>query len=413
MNIVIINQPLCNRGDEAAHRSLMRTLDKNFTDVNFTVLFFQEKENDINEFVVKSSRITYTNIKGFGRGIHFLQKWTLRFNLIFLSLLHPTIRKYAHRIKQADIVICAMGGINMGGFQDWVHIFNLSLVKFYKKKLVYYSRSFGPFPTETTGNRVFKKISLKLLNYFDFLSFRDKKSMELADKLHLEYVPSIDTAFLDTPEAIIPKEISDLIGDEKYVIFVPNSLTWHRTYKKRNQDDIDSFFIEILKTLLLQNKKVIMLPQLSKAVSYSEPDYGYFLKLKNIVRNDNMIVIKDNYSSDIQQKIIANAECVIGARYHSIVFAINNTVPFISLSYEHKMTGLLNILNLNDREVDIAEVGTEKFNADIAINKLLAILDTKYSNEIAIKEKANNIAEETFTKLKNFIIKIWIIKKQE
>jgi colanic acid/amylovoran biosynthesis protein len=405
-NIVIINQPLSNRGDEAAHRSLMRTLDKKFADAHFTVLFINRNNNDICDFTVDSPHITYTNIKGFPpRGIGFLQRWTLRLNIIFLSLLFPVIRKYANRIKQADVVICAPGGICMGGFQNWSHIFNLSLAKYYKKKLVYYSRSFGPFPIQTKWNRVFKRVSYKLLNSFDFLSIRDKKTAELADKLNLKYIQSVDTAFLDTPKAEIPDDILKVINKEKFIVFVPNSLTWHITYKNRKQEDIDLFFVEILKILLQTNRKILMLPQLSKYVTYSEPDYAYFCKLKNMVNNDNVIVLNDTYSSDIQQKIIEKADCVVGARYHSIVFAINNSVPFISLSYEHKMTGLLELLNLTDWELNISDIGTLDFDAKETLLKCKQLLEKDYSNAKEVKETAHKIAVDTFNKFKETIFK--------
>lgn len=399
-NIIIINQPWSNRGDEAAHRSLMRALDREFPDAHFTVLFLQVNDNDINDLIVKSDRITYTNVTGFRRGIHFLQHWTLRFNILCLSLLHPSIRKYAKHIKSANLIICAPGGIDMGGNQCWAHVFNLTLAKYYKKKLVYYSRSFGPFPLETKSNRVFKKISLQLLNSFDFLSIRDKKTMELADILHLKYIPSIDTAFLDTPNAKIPKEISDLIGNEKYVVFVPNSLTWHKTYKNAEQEKIDDYFVSILQILLSSKRKVIMLPQLTSTVPYSDPDYAYFIKLTKLVENDNAIVIADTYSSDIQQKIIARSEYVIGARYHSIVFAINNAVPFISLSYEHKMTGLLEILELQDREINILNIGNNNFDTELSLQQIQQILSKNFENTVKAKEQAHKIAFETFEKLK-------------
>jgi colanic acid/amylovoran biosynthesis protein len=406
--IVIIEQPLSNRGDEAAHRSLMRALDREFPDACFTVLFFNGNKNDINDFVVDSPRITYTNIQGFGKGVRFLQRWTLRLNTVFLSLLYPAIRKYANCIKRADAVICAPGGMNMGGFQSWEHIFNLSLAKYYEKKLIYYSRSIGPFPVQTKWNKAFEKISYNLLNSFYFLSIRDKKSAELADELNLSYIRSIDTAFLDTPEAKIPDEISSIINNEKFIVFVPNSLTWHPAYKNRKQEDIDLFFVEVLKILLSKNNKIIMLPQLSKYITYSEPDYAYFQRLKNMVKNDGVIVLNDTYSSDIQQKIIEKADCVIGARYHSIVFAINNKAPFISLSYEHKMTGLLEILNLREREINISDIGTSDFNVKEALLKCRQLLEKDYSNAKEVKETAHNIAIETFNKCKE---RIKIIKK--
>ena len=404
-NIVIINQPLSNRGDESAHRSLLRALDKEFSDSEITVLFFSAKKEDVQDFIVKSPNIIYQNIVGFRKGISFLQRWVLRINMISLSLLYPPIYKYARYIKKADIVVCAPGGICMGLFQNWEHVFNLALAKHYNKKLVYYSRSFGTFPEETSWNKVFKRISYQLLNSFDFLSIRDKKTMKLADELGLSYTPSIDTAFLDTPNVDIPVEIQDIISNEKFVVFVPNSLTWHAAYKKRKQKDIDSFFIEVFNILLEKNIKVLMLPQLSQYVGYSIPDYDYFLKLKALLNNnDNIFVLKDTYSSDVQQKLIEKAEFVIGARYHSVVFAINNCTPFVSLSYEHKMTGLLELLNLQDREINISNLGKSDFDSEMSLQKIRQLLNSDYPNAKEVQEIANNMAVETFNRVKDVII---------
>jgi colanic acid/amylovoran biosynthesis protein len=401
-NIVIINQPLSNRGDESAHRSLLRALDKEFPDSEITVLSLNEKKEDIQDFTVKSPHIVYQNIVGLKKGITFLQRWLLRLNMISLSQLYPPLYKYAGYIKKADIVICAPGGICMGLFQNWGHIFNLALAKHYNKKLVYYSRSFGTFPEESQWNRVFKRVSYKLLNSFDFLSIRDKKTMKLADELKLSYIPSIDTAFLDTPNVDIPVEILDIISNEKFVVFVPNSLTWHAAYKKREQKDIDSFFIEVFKILLEKDIKILMLPQLSQYVGYSIPDYDYFLKLKTLLNNnDNIFVIKDTYSSDVQQKIIEKAEFVIGARYHSVVFAINNCTPFVSLSYEHKMTGLLELLDLQNREINISNLGKSDFDSELSLQKIQQLLDSDYANAKQVQEIANKIAVDTFNCFKD------------
>ena len=39
MNILIVNQPLNNRGDESAHRALVRSIIKYIPNVNVRVLF--------------------------------------------------------------------------------------------------------------------------------------------------------------------------------------------------------------------------------------------------------------------------------------------------------------------------------------------------------------------------------------
>jgi colanic acid/amylovoran biosynthesis protein len=400
MNILIINQPLSNRGDEAAHRSLLRALDKEFSQSKITVLFVNEKNEDIQDFIVKSLNITYQNIIGISRGLARLQHWSLKLNMIFLLLLHPVIRKYVGYIKRADIVICAPGGICMGGFQNWTHIFYISLALKYNKDVFYYSRSIGPFPEITNDNRIFKKKSMDILRRLKFLSLRDAKSIETAEQLGFNCIHSIDTVFLDTPDNEIPVEILNIINNEKFIVVVPNSLTWHIAYKNRKQEDIDAFYVEILRILLAKNIKVLMLPQLSQYVSYSEPDYSYFHKLKTLLGNNNVFVVKDTCGSDIQQKIIEKADFVIGSRYHSIVFAINNCTPFISLSYEHKMTGLLELLNLQEREVNISNIGGGNFDKELALLKIKQLLEMNYPNIKEVKEVAHKIAAETFGSFK-------------
>ncbi len=397
MKIVIINQPLKNRGDEAAHRSLLRALDKSHSQSEITVLFQNAVDADMKEFVVQSPRITYTNIKGNRAAMYHFQRIALKLNKIWISLLIPANRKYAKVIKQADLVVWAPGGIVM----PIPLLFAASLAKYYKKKTAYYSRSFGPFTTDTVHNRLVKKIKTQLLNYFSFLSIRDAKSMQFAEEMNLSYIPSIDTAFLDNPDTEIPKEIAKEIDDKGYVVFVPNSLTWHNAYKNAEQKDIDSFYIEIINMLLKMNKQVVFLPQ---TYNSTINDHQYFLKLKENVNNNNKLLVVDEiYSSDIQQKIIAGADCIIGARYHSIVFAINNACPFVSLSYEHKMTGLLNILNLNHKEVNIETIGTKDFDKEKALFGIQKILESNDNESEEMKRHARKIAVETFEKFKCLI----------
>ena len=42
MNILIINQPLNSRGDESAHKALVRSLLRDYPNVWITVLFIAE-----------------------------------------------------------------------------------------------------------------------------------------------------------------------------------------------------------------------------------------------------------------------------------------------------------------------------------------------------------------------------------
>ena len=109
---------------------------------------------------------------------------------------------------------------------------------------------------------------------------------------------------------------------------MPNSLTWHPAFKSARQDIIDNFYLKVIDYLLdkFPTSNIVMLPQLFNA---ENSDYQYFNKLKNANKNNRIVVVNEEFGSDIQQKIISDAKFVIGARYHSIVFSIDgiNSIP--------------------------------------------------------------------------------------
>lgn len=397
-NILVINQPLGNRGDESAHRALMRSLNMALPDTKITVLFMAYKQEAIEEFEVAHTNNIYINLTlPHNYMSTFVAKTAMRKGVIRTAVkLHPVLRKLKPYYQNADLVICAPGGICMGGFQDWMHLFYLEMAKIYHKPLAYYSRSFGPFPTQTSQNRYFKKKSMEMLRYFTFLSIRDKKTMALADELHVPYVPSIDTAFLEQPHVDLPQSLQGV--QTPYIVFVPNKLTWHYAYKQCDQSQIDEFYLMIVSRLQTKfpTHKIVMLPQTSTI--YEKGDYYYFLHLRDMCEHiQNIEVVPDIYGSDIQQTIIRSASLVIGARYHSIVFAINHARPFIALNYEHKIAGLLEILGLSEYKVNIADVFDNQQDMLRAIRQIDALLDVSQQQNLqSVQQNAREVAQHCF-----------------
>ena len=352
MKLAIVNQPLANRGDEAAHKAFVRQLSKAFPESSIDVLFMQLRKEIplIDSIRVETGNVRYRNIPRM-RLEWRTQKYAFLLHMLPLSLLHPALRKFRKVLKSYDAVICAPGGICMGGFMSWDHIWELETARRLGKPVFYWGRSIGPFTDEDYQHSVFKKEAASLLRSFSFLSLRDDVSMRIAEELGVHPVPVVDSAFLETPDAVIPDAVQSQLG-ERYVVFVPNALTWHYRYRNVPQERIDRFHLDVME--LLSEKypghTIVMLPQTYRSLIN---DYGYFRRLAERAAGKPVLVIDEDQSSDVQQKIIAGARMVIGERYHSIVFAINNRTPFVSLSYEHKMTGLLEKLGLTERSVDV------------------------------------------------------------
>ena len=390
-----------NRGDESAHRALVRGLNYALPNTHITILTIADYHNAEQEFVVDSPLNTYINfLFPHNLAASSIAQWSLKAGLQRIALhLHPILHKLFPYYKNADIVLCAPGGICMGGFQNWEHLFMLYVAKICQKPLFYYSRSFGPFPTKTWLNRRFKHLSEEMLHYFSFLSIRDRKTMQLADDMRIHYVPAIDTAFLEQPQVSIPQELH--LQGKKYVVLVPNSLTWHYAYSQCNPNNIDTLYIAIVSLLRKRypDCDIVMLPQLCSRKE--KGDYTYFQKLQSLCTPTDqkyIQVIPDIYGSDIQQNIVRNAQLVVGARYHSIVFAINNRCPFIAINYEHKIAGLLEELGLEQWKTDIsADVFMNKNNTTNVLYRIEQLLfSTKQYNGIRYQQQAQLLAKQCF-----------------
>lgn len=403
MNILIVNQPLNNRGDESAHKALVRTMLSEMPTVSIRVLWVEANPDSIKQFAITDKRVEYVNIKEI-RGFHRIATLSLRHsNFYFLNKLHPTFRHLLPHYKEADWVVCAPGGICMGGFQNWMHLFYLYLAKKMGKNIAYYGRSIGPFPTVTKSNRRFRQISVELLKSFKFLALRDRKSEEIAESMGLKYQSTVDTAFLDSPHvASLPEPLLRLmVNCGKYIVFVPNKLIWHYAYRNISEETIFSFFQNMLKMLLEKYPEhhVVLLPQIFNITDGKVADYGFFLELSQRQNDNRIIVVPDRYSSDIQQTIISNASFLIGVRYHSIVFALNNSVPFVALSYEHKMSGLLKTLGKENCMVDITNAFTSVKRQNNVLVEVLEKL-THVQQDEAARKNAKKIAMDCFQRFK-------------
>ena len=393
MRFLLINQPMFNRGDEAAHKALVYALLQRFPDCSIEVLFTGRPQEAVDECRVDDPRLTYTNLPVTERYLNtYLRR--LVWNMRILWFLNPVARKIARRCRRADWIISSPGDKSLGARYDWDHLFFVSIAEFAGRHVAYYGRSIGPFTDDSTEHRRFNFLSKRALRRADFLSLRDPESCRIADAEGLQYVRTLDTAFLYTPMVQLPQEVVTAIGD-KYIVLVPNYLIPSaKDFKGHSTpSQVKLFFTELARRILEQfpSHRIVMLPQLFCGQDYASRDEYFFADIAADVADERVVVLPDTLSSEFHQAIIAGAGCVVGARYHSIVFAINNNVPFVTLNYENRILGMLEALGKQDRVVDItlalepprgrkpqaearmggSEAGALTFEAEVAIARIL------------------------------------------
>lgn len=383
MKFLLINQVTRNHGDEAACLALVRTLYK-AGDNDISISYNNHSEWNDRCF------IKYKDVSQIWSDP--VSKWerrSVKLYLMFpsiitklLVLLFSNLRFQYNCIKNADFVVSAPGGPNLGKYEDSIYLWRIYVANKLGKRYAIYSPSIGPF---NANKHYYLKRAKKVLSESSFVSLRDMQSYLYAHELGISFRKAIDTAFLESPDCVIPKEI-ELVLPEKFVVVVPHELyKWHRDFKQYSKGDFDALFRVLIKKFTQDGAKVVLLPQTYESILNDE---AYFNELKS--GNPDVVVVPTEYSSDIQQMIIARADYVVGARYHTIVFAINNKTPFFCLSYEHKMVDMLRILAMEENAVNILDA----LNEPERISNLIYL---NYQNRIVMDrelERAHSLAKE-------------------
>lgn len=395
----MINQHTSNHGDEAAGRALLKNLlnDETISEVN--IIYNTYGILDLEKLNVDSSKSVS----------HYSTKpSTIDKMLILLTFVCPlplphfllnlfgssSLKREVSMMKSADIVVGAPGGVNLGPYKDWLYLWRYLFCVKLGKKVGIYSISFGPLP----DNILFKKASLYVLKNVNFLSLRDGKSQEDASRRGIQHISAIDTAFLDNHfESQLPKEISSYL-DSNFAVFVPNQLyAWHPLYLHVAPSVLDSLYISIMNDLVKRYNQVVLLPQLFG--KQNDAEYFEYLKRKSS-QQEKIVIIPDHFDSDMQQLIVSKADFVISARYHSIIFAIRNTIPFTALSYEHKVESTLDLLGLKDRSINLMDL----LESEHPLDQVFAYIEDAGDNTDlkrrigAANKEAGQLAQDTYNK---------------
>ena len=425
MRFLLINQPMFNRGDESAHKALVYALLQHFPDCSIEVLFTGRPQDAVEECRVDDPRMVYTNLPVDERYLNsYLRR--LERNTRFLWYFNPIARDIARRCRKADWIISSPGDNSLGARYDWDHLFFATIAEYAGRHLAYYGRSIGPFPDDSPMHRRFNLLSRRVLKKSDFVSLRDPESCRIAGAMGVQYFPTLDTSFLYTPMVQLPAEVSDALGEGEYIVLVPNYLISNSKDfgGPSSPTQVKLFFAELSRRILEQfpECRIAMLPQLFCGRDYASTDYAFFKDIAEDVADDRLVVLPDTLPSECHQAIIAGSRCVVGARYHSIVFAINNNVPFVTLNYEGRILGMLEAIGKQDRVVDItlalepprgcrpaAEsrvgepgAGALTFEAEVAIARILDRMQRLAPDEEA-RRKAKNATTECFERFVSLV----------
>lgn len=388
-----------NRGDEAANRALIEKLKADYPELEIYVQLLAMEHKGIEDLELQK--------------IVFLKSlFPRRRNLIEYFLMYISKGKiyyskagkeFIQIMKEAEVIVHCPGGPAIGDIYKKVerpYLERLLLALRMNKKIMFYAPSMGPFNNKK--NRILQKLILKKANS---IVFREEISGKYLQKLDskINYSVSVDTAFLNKSsieenekllmEDIVLKEFLDT--HDKIIGITITDLQWNPLYQNNEEirKKINDTFHEFIKILTSKGYAIMFIPQLFG----EENDYNY---MKQFVIN-NCIVLNDIYNCNFQQYIISKLYAVVGMRYHSNIFSCKMGTPFISISYEQKMKGFMNIADLSEWCIELNEL-----EVNVLIRKIEKIEEqySEYKERLSqISKLMTRRADITYKKLKDVI----------
>ena len=398
MKFIILNQPTKNKGDFAAFKAVINLIMAKYPNASIECLF-TGKDFDPLFGEVKNVTCHTFDLPGVWRFTKICLKFPLLFKLLkFL----PNYKEYAQKISDADLAILAPGGLEIGAYQEWSVLWDLAFADALDTPYAVYSRSIGKFVNNSDSDRLFIKYAIDYLHKSKFNGLREKKSQEFAGMLGLHHFPAIDVVYSYTPENALDVKLTQGRADN-YVIFVPSKFNnWHPDFTDELQEKMDRLYKLIISKIIDAGFDVVMLPH-TYGRGIGGDDKNYFETLIDDKYKSNCIIVDDTADTDDYQAIIRSANFSISARLHQVIFSINNHTPAICLSYEHKMSAMMEMLGLDDYSIDLKSVVLEH-------EKILPLLDEYINNSanhkdrfVHAKNEAYKIAQDSFN---NFVTSI-------
>ena len=280
-------------------------------------------------------------------------------------------------IKNTDLFLSGGGSLLQDVTSTRSLLYYLTIMKITKllgKPVMVYANGIGP--VERKINRF---LTRRILNKVDLITLRDNRSMEYINDLGVKNTNTFVTADpVFTLEAAPKSRINQIFNREniprdKKIIGV-SLRQWKRS------KDLIPIIVDAIKHMVDKyDMNILLVP-----MHYPE-DLAISMEIRDLV-DKNCYIIKEKHSVEEIMGIIREFEIIIAMRLHSLIYAANQKVPMVGLSYDPKVDGILKSLGMES----ISNV------EDFTLEDLIQDID----NVMANREDLKKILKEQDIELK-------------
>lgn len=370
-----------NRGCEAILRTTLALLRKEFIEPRIIISAFDfenEKNVDYGLNVTIIPAISQDLWKRFTKDWFKRQIYRIFAKNKIWELEYSPIMS---DLRNSDCVLSVGGDNYTTDYGDCTYFLNLNkLIKKYRKKLVIWSASIGPFPENSKLKEVVHN-----LNQIDLITVREMRSLEYLRSIGVSKNVKLvaDTAFLLESDTGLVEDVFSGIKN-RVLGFNVSPILADYTTKYKNEDIIDECVLFLRRVMNEMKFHVLLIPHVTQNFSFNN-DYNFMKKIYEKLSDCNSIMnIPSKYNAMQIKGIISKCDFFIGARTHSTIASLSTCVPTLSIGYSMKARGINEwLFGCDDFLVNVKDL-----SANLLFSKFIKLYDRECDVRNALSSQA-------------------------
>ena len=387
MRILVINQHTNNFGDDLAGVTLIQNLLRLKKLKRIDLIYNTSGKLPIKNRIVKHNRdITLRTIGLVSLLNYFVFGKKCKTRNSLLARLIDIVNK-------SDYIFVSPCGANIGVYKDWGFLLRILLVIRAGRKPIFYLNTIGK-----SNSLIFNFIAKRALKK-STIYVREKASADYLDSMGIPAKVGVDTAFSFKPEKKSIKKSNKLV-------YVPTPLTWHPDFREDSVGMIDYAAIsKHVATFAKSNGlEVALVPHLK-----SDEEQKLYKKVQEVIRSFGVKCDILNANDVFEYYCnIADARYVVSMRYHPLIIAAKNQIPFVALSYENKMHEVCRYCHVENANLDLREYTDKKMDYKL---KAMVATENEFCKELSeLSPNLNRLTTIPLEEIKDgitFVIVTW------
>jgi len=356
-----------NKGDAALTSVLIRDLKRKFKDATIIILkldtvaaggqfegiperpsFMSYALNKYHNPVAKLAYTVYMVIATL--------LWAAWYRLAESHLYLPEhLREIATLYQEADLIV-PVGGGYIRSRKGLMHRFNIPLLLHplllgyvLDKPTVLYAQSVGPFQ-----NTFEKKLVAFVLKRMTLIMLREDTSVKLLANIGVtnNVTRAIDSGFLLSSRKKVDIRKEYHIPPATLLMGV-TVRDWLEGEAQQNYElAVAQALDNIIET---SHAHVVFIPQVT--ANKGDDDRVVSRRVRDLMQHaEATTLVNDAPDHHRIKALYDNLDILLGTRFHSVIFSLTSHVPVLAIEYEHKTSGIMRDLGLEDWVIKIEDV---------------------------------------------------------